>query len=152
LVRAAGLRRSRRTSAVRDSTRIKAALVACVAGLVVWVLLVSILNRLLRLLLTGYAAAEPGMNFTLSMMVARLTIAAITSLVAGAVVTRIAPAATALPWLVGVILLVVFVPGHVLVWQKFPVWYHLTFLLTLVPLVVLGAHFSRSLAAARAVA
>jgi uncharacterized membrane protein YfhO len=125
---------------------------ACVAGLVVWVLLVSILNRLLRLLLTGYAAAEPGMHFTLSMMVARLTIAAVTSLIAGAVVARIAPAATLLPWLVGAILLALFVPEHVLVWQKFPVWYHLTFLLTLVPLVVLGAHLGRSLAAARAAA
>jgi hypothetical protein len=130
----------------------KRSIVACLAGLVVWVVLVSILNRLLRLLLTGYAAAEPGMNFTLEMMVARLTMAAVTSLVAGAVVSRIAPAATRLPWLVGLILLAMFVPEHVLVWQKFPVWYHLTFLLTLVPLVVLGARLARGLAAERAAA
>jgi hypothetical protein len=130
---------------------LKRSIVACIAGLVVWVLLVSILNRLLRLLLTGYATAEPDMNFTLSMMVARLTIAAVTSLVAGVVVTRIAPAAS-LAWLVGVILLLLFVPEHVRVWQKFPVWYHLAFLLTLVPLVVLGAHLGRSLATARAAA
>ena len=130
----------------------KRSIVACVAGLVVWILLVSILNRLLRLLLTGYAAAEPSMNFTLGMMVARLTIAAVTSLTAGAVVTRIAPGATRIPWLVGAILLAMFIPEHVLVWQKFPVWYHLTFLLTLAPLVVIGARLARSLPAARTAA
>jgi len=130
----------------------KRSIIACVAGLVVWILLVSILNRLLRLFLTGYAAAEPAMNFTQSMMVARLTIGAVTSLVAGAVVMRIAPTALRLPWLVGAILLVVLIADHVFVWQKFPLWYHLTFLLTLVPLVVLGALLARSLAAARAAA
>src|SRR5262249_53718375 len=131
---------------------LKRSIVACVAGLVVWVLLVSILNRLLRLFLTGYAAAEPGMNFTLGMMVARLAIAAVTSLVAGAVVMRIAPTAVRLPWLVGAILLATFIPEHVLLWQRFPAWYHLTFLLTLAPLVALGALVARSLDAARAAA
>src|SRR5262249_57045828 len=116
----------------------KRSIIACVAGLVVWILLVSILNRLLRLFLTGYAAAEPAMNFTQSMMVARLTIGAVTSLVAGAVVMRIAPTALRLPWPVGAILLVVLIADHGFVWQKFPLWYHLTFLLTLVPLVVSG--------------
>jgi hypothetical protein len=130
----------------------KRSIIACVAGLVVWVLLVSILNRLLRLFLTGYAEAEPGMNFSLGMMVARLTIAAVTSLIAGAVVVRIAPLAIRAPWVVGAILLATFIPTHVMLWSRFPVWYHLTFLLTLVPLVVLGAYLARSSAAARAAA
>ena len=131
----------------------KRSIVACAAGLVVWILLVSILNRLLRLFLAGYAAAEPAMNFTLGMMVARLAIAAVTSVVAGAVVARIAPARPRLPWLVGAILLALFLPEHVLVlWQRFPVWYHLTFLITLVPLVVLGAHLARGFPAAHAAA
>ena len=130
----------------------KRSIVAGVAGLVVWVLLGSILNRLLRLFLSGYAAAEPGMNFTLGMMVARLTIAAVTSLIAGAIVVRIAPLATRTPWVVGAILLAAFIPTHVMLWQRFPVWYHLTFLLTLAPLVGLGAYLARSSAAARAAA
>ena len=58
-----------------------------------------------------------------------------------------------MPWLVGAILLAIFIPEHVLqLWQKFPVWYHLTFLITLVPLVVLGAHLARGVAAERAAA
>ena len=31
-----------------------------------------------------------------------------------------------------------FVPIHIHVWDKFPVWYHLFFLITLAPLVAFG--------------
>ena len=37
------------------------------------------------------------------------------------------------------LLLALFLPEHVKIWHSFPVWYHLTFLLTLAPLVALGA-------------
>ena len=43
----------------------------------------------------------------------------------------------------GIILLAGFVPLHVKLWQSFPLWYHLSFLVTLVPLVVLGARLWR---------
>ena len=39
----------------------------------------------------------------------------------------------------GVTLLVGFIPVHVRLWSFFPFWYHLVFLVTLVPLVVLGS-------------
>ena len=42
------------------------------------------------------------------------------------------------------ILLVLFIPEHVRLWNVFPVWYHLTFLLTLAPLLVLGAWLTRT--------
>jgi hypothetical protein len=32
-----------------------------------------------------------------------------------------------------------FVPLHIAIWSKFPVWYHLTFLLTIIPAVLVGA-------------
>ena len=38
----------------------------------------------------------------------------------------------------GVILLGLFIPQHIMLWDKFPIWYHLTFLLSLVPLAYLG--------------
>ena len=38
----------------------------------------------------------------------------------------------------GLILLAVFIPQHIALWNNFPVWYHLTFLLSLVPLTYLG--------------
>lgn len=112
---------------------------AIITGFVAWIVIVTILNFGLRLWLPGYVHAEPTMLFTLSMKVARLSIAALTSVAAGALVRAVAPASRWAPWILGLILLVMFIPEHVHLWQKFPIWYHLTFLVTLAPLVALGA-------------
>jgi hypothetical protein len=117
----------------------KRPILAFVAALVAWLLVVTVLNRGLRIGLDGYAAAEPQLSFTLSMMVARLVIAAIASLVAGAVAGRIAPAGSRTPWVFAAVMLALFIPEHVRLWQHFPVWYHLTFLVTLAPLIVAGS-------------
>jgi hypothetical protein len=117
---------------------------ALVAGLVLWVLVATLLNRGLRAGLPGYALAEPTMTFTLGMKVARLILGALASLAAGAATGRIAQSRTGLPWVLGVIILAVFIPIHIQLWAKFPVWYHLVFLGTLVPLVALGATLTRS--------
>jgi hypothetical protein len=119
-------------------------ILALLAGLVVWVLVISLLNRGLRVAVEGYAAAEPRMSFTLGMMTARLVIAASTSLIAGAVAGSIAPSSPRAPWALGAILLAAFIPQHARLWHMFPVWYHLTFLVTLVPLIVLGSRLRRA--------
>jgi hypothetical protein len=36
-------------------------------------------------------------------------------------------------WWLGILMLLIFVPIDYGLWDKFPVWYHLTFLLTLAP-------------------
>jgi hypothetical protein len=118
-------------------------ILAAIAGLAVWVLVASLLNRGLRLGLAGYAIAEPTMTFTLGMKIARLVLGALASLAAGAATAAIASSSPRLPWVVGAILLVAFVPEHILIWMKFPVWYHLVFLITLAPLVALGAALLR---------
>ena len=40
----------------------------------------------------------------------------------------IAPASKWAPWAIGLIILAMFLPVHVQLWSKFPVWYHLAFL------------------------
>jgi len=110
-----------------------------IAGLVAWAVVVTILNFGLRAALPGYHAAEPTLQFTLAMKIGRLTEAALASLAAGAVVSRIAPASKWAPWAVGLITLALFVPEHIRLWDKFPVWYHLSFLVPLLPLVLAGA-------------
>jgi len=116
---------------------------AFVAALVTWVLVASLFNRALRYVLEGYALAEPAMTFTLGMMFARLIVGAVSSLAAGAVIGWIAPNSRRTPWIFAVLLLAAFIPEHVRLWRLFPVWYHLTFLLTLVPLVILGSLTTR---------
>ena len=123
------------------------AIMGIVAGLVAWTVVATILNFGLRLSIPGYVEAEPIMAFTLTMKIARLLLSAISCLVAGAIVRWIAPAAWYAPWIAGVIVLGMFLPVHIKLWHVFPVWYHLTFLLTLVPLFALGgklAHHSTS--------
>jgi len=122
----------------------KRSILAVIVGLVVWVLVVSLLNRGLRVGFTGYAAAEPAMTFTLGMKLARLIIGALSSLAAGAVTAMMTRPKTNVPWVLGGILLVAFIPGHIRIWDKFPVWYHLVFLITLAPLVALGGALIRS--------
>lgn len=110
-----------------------------IAGLVAWMLIVTVLNWGLRLWLPGYREAEPSLLFTLAMKIARLSIAVVTSVAAGALVRAIAPSSRVAPWTVGLVMVALFVPVHIQLWNRFPIWYHLTFLLTLAPLVVLGA-------------
>jgi len=110
-----------------------------IGGLIAWTAVVTILNFGLRAALPGYHAAEATLLFTPAMKAGRLVEAAIASLAAGAAARRIAPASKWAPWITGALVLAMFLPAHVRLWDKFPAWYHLTFLLSIVPLVVLGA-------------
>ena len=120
-----------------------------VAGLVAWGVIVTLLNFGLRAAIPDYHAAEGTLQFTLAMKIGRLSEAALTSVAAGAVVAWIAPSKRWAPWVVGLIILAMFLPVHVSLWNKFPAWYHLAFLLPLAPLVVLGASLVRSAGAER---
>ena len=70
-------------------------------------------------------AAEQTLQFTLGMKWARHLMAIVTSLVAGAVTRWISPSSRWAPLIVGSGVLVMFVPLHIAIWSKFPVWYHL---------------------------
>ncbi len=112
---------------------------ATIAALVAWFFVATVLNLALRASWPHYHEAEAAFNFTLAMKVARLVLGAISSLGAGFVVAwigkdRMKAAAT----LTGIVLLGLFIPGHYLLWSKFPIWYHLTFLVSLLPLTLLG--------------
>lgn len=115
-----------------------------IAGLVTWAVAVTLLNFGLRAAIPGYHAAEATLQFTLAMKIGRLTEAALTSVAAGAVVSLIAPSKKWAPWAAGLIILALFLPEHVKLWTKFPIWYHLSFLVPLVPLVALGGFLARS--------
>ena len=110
-----------------------------VAGLVTWAVVVTLINFGLRAAIPGYHAAEATLDFTLTMKIARLVMAAATSLAAGAVVGLVDGSRKWVPWATGLIVLAMFLPVHVSLWSKFPVWYHLAFLVPLAPLMALGA-------------
>jgi len=119
-------------------------LAGIIAGLIAWAVVVTILNFGLRAAIPGYHAAEATLQFTMAMKIGRLTEAAITSIAAGFVVGLIAPTKKWAPWLVGLITLAMFLPEHVKLWSHFPIWYHLSFLVPLAPLVALGGALARN--------
>lgn len=118
-------------------------LLGVVAGLVVWLILASVAGLILRAAWPAYAQVATAMTFTLSMKIARLAIGALATVAAG-VVARAVAGSTAAGVVVGAVLLVIFIPEHVQLWDKFPVWYHLTFLLSLVPLSYFGGRIVRA--------
>lgn len=113
-----------------------------VAGLASWLIVAALVGFIMRTSWPAYAAVAEAMTFTLPMMIARLSIGALATLGAGFVTALIARAAIA-PLIAGVVLLVAFVPQHAMLWDKFPLWYHLTFLLSLVPLAYAGGRIAK---------
>jgi hypothetical protein len=120
----------------------KRAILAGLLALVTWTLVASIINRVFRLVIPGYTAAEHTLQFTLSIEIARLLMGAAASVAGGVVASWIAPTKSWVAPVVGIIVLALFLPVHIAIWAKLPVWYHLTFLLTIIPLVVLGARLA----------
>ena len=112
---------------------------AVIAALFTWFLVATVLNLALRAWWPHYHEAETAFNFTFAMKLARLFLGAISSLGAGFVATWIGKCRMRAAIVTGIVLLGLFIPGHYLLWSKFPVWYHLTFLVSLFPLTLLGA-------------
>jgi hypothetical protein len=108
-----------------------------VAGLAVWVIVATLAGFIMRGSWPAYASVASTMTFTLPMMIARLSVGALATVLMGLVTAAMAPSVVA-RLMPGVVMLVVFIPEHVRLWENFPGWYHLTFLLSLVPLSYAG--------------
>ena len=116
-------------------------IVGVVAGLMVWFVAAVAAGVLLRWLWPDYVAASGDMSFTLPMKLTRLSIGALATFAAGAVTARIGRSSR-MAVVTGVLLLLIFIPEHISLWDKFPIWYHLTFLTSLVPLAVVGGRIA----------
>ena len=121
----------------------KRAILGFLAGLIGWVVVASVLDRILRVAIPGYALAEPQLHFTLAMMFARLLLGVLASLAAGALVRWVAPREVRVSLVLGIVILLAFVPVHFKIWNALPVWYHLTFLISIVPCVLMGSRLAR---------
>jgi len=114
-----------------------------VAGLIAWIIVATIGNLMFRVAWPGYAEAEISMMLTLAMMVARLLLGALCSLCAGFVAARITKKNGTGAKVLGIVVTAMFFPVHYLLWDKFPIWYHVIFLASLFPLTLLGAKLAQ---------
>ena len=115
-----------------------------VAGLIVWLVVATIVNLLFRAFWPGYTEVELAMKFTLAMLIGRLLLGALSSLCAGFAAAWIAKGNGSASILLGVLLTILFIPIHYHLWGNFPLAYHLAFLLSLMPVTLLGARLQRA--------
>lgn len=104
-------------------------------------------NLLLRAALAGYSQVELAMAFTLPMQLGRLAVGLVSSLCAGAVCAWIARPGSSAPKVAAIVMVVLFLPVHYMLRDKFPLWYHIFFLVTLAPALLAGAALARRLTA-----
>jgi len=108
-------------------------------GIVAWFCVATVVNFTLRMFWPDYAAVEKSMAFTLGMQVARLLLGAFASVCAGFAAAVVARGSATPVRALAVLLLLLFIPVHYGLWDKFPIWYHVVFLASLIPVTLLGA-------------
>ncbi|MFO1468122.1 MAG: hypothetical protein U1F35_17040 [Steroidobacteraceae bacterium] len=119
--------------------------VACMIGFMTWVVIATLLNLVVRAAITDYSAAERTLDFTLQMQLARLALAALASIGAGWITTLVSVRGSRAALVCGTIVMAFMLPVHVKLWDKFPLWYHGFFLLTIVPFFWLGSALAAAL-------
>ena len=109
-----------------------------IIGFVVWSVLWVGVDAVLRTLWTSYDESVKAMTFSSSTLIVPLVLSVVVSIVSGFVAALIARENSKSPLILGILLLIVGVFAQMGVWEKIPLWYHLTFWILLVPMTVLG--------------
>jgi hypothetical protein len=114
------------------------ALGALFAGFVGWKAVVTLATMLSELIWPAYAAVEQQRVFTLDMYLSRLGVGALATIVFGGAVALVARGDRRIVRVVLAVWLSYSIVDHYVVWDQFPVWYHLVYLGYIAPLVLLG--------------
>jgi len=118
---------------------------AVLAGTVFFALFVVAMNRVAIAAWPDYAAGFAVDRFTVPMMIARLCIGAAGLLGAGYVAAAIAPQAPLAVTMAAALLLLLggSIHLHEPTWSTFPLWYHIAFIGSIIPVVVIGGRLRR---------
>lgn len=101
-----------------------------------------------RMLWPEYAAAEPHKQYTLTMLVVRLAVGALSAAVSACSATAVARDKGQTAWWLGALFVAISLPGHLYpgyIWNDYPAWYHLVYLSYLVPVTGCMGLLSRRL-------
>lgn len=115
-------------------------ILGAVAGVVVWVAVVVGVSFVIGMVAPDFNEAMKA-HATDTALASRLGISFIGTLAAGAIAAMIG--GTRAPVLAGVLLLLIFVPYHMTIWGQFPLWYHLTYFVSLPVLSFVGGKFAK---------
>ena len=109
-----------------------------IVGFIVWSILWVAVDAVLRAVWADYNKSVEAMNFTASMLIVPLVLSAVVSIISGYVAALIAKENAKSPLILGILLLIVGIMVQISVWDKIPLWYHLTFWILLVPMTIIG--------------
>jgi len=114
-------------------------ILAVVAGFILWSVLWLGGNPVLARFFPGAVGADGAVRHS-GFLLALLVLSVVASLVAGYLAATIAPAEGKAPvWILGGLLLAVGIFFQSQSWALMPLWFHLPFLLLLIPMVIVGA-------------
>ncbi|MBV9044919.1 MAG: hypothetical protein JO167_14585 [Alphaproteobacteria bacterium] len=119
-----------------------------VLGIVAWVATVALITVVLASAMPAVDTALK-VHSTAAAMAERLAISAVGSLIGGWLAATVGRSQRA-ALITGIVMLVIFVPYHLFgsdmqgkIWTSFPLWYHLTFFVSLPLLAILGGRLAR---------
>lgn len=121
---------------------------AALAGMLLFAVLATVINRIVLATWPDYAAAFPSQDFTTEMLLARLATALASLFGAGYAAARIARGDRLAVLIAAGALLALGGAIHLTepTWSTFPLWYHIAFIGMIAPCVLIGGRWGRSTA------
>ncbi|MGD2133085.1 MAG: hypothetical protein PVI23_09855 [Maricaulaceae bacterium] len=113
--------------------------IGVVAGFVAFGVIIVLTTFIVGAAWPELANVEDPLDYTNPMRFFRLGIGAAATLVGGAAAGLVSRRGRLAGLVLGVVFVIGFVPVHISLWTSFPVWYHATFLIYLIPLSLAGA-------------
>ncbi|MFN8283452.1 MAG: hypothetical protein U0U67_09580 [Chitinophagales bacterium] len=108
------------------------------AGLVGYATIGSLGLYLLKACWTEYAKSSIDKSYTLEMLLSRLFVATIAAITAGILTTKTSKRQGKSIWFVAITIFSIAAYIHFFrVWTDYPIWYHLTYLLSIIPIIKL---------------
>jgi hypothetical protein len=112
---------------------------ALAGGALAWQSVVMLATLAGRLVWPAYAKVEIQRVFTLDMLLSRLAVGALATVAFGVAMTWIVRGEMRLIRPVLLAWLLFSIVDHIIVWNDFPIWYHLVYLSYIIPFTLLGA-------------
>ena len=111
-----------------------------IAGVAVYAIIGLSGLYLLKICWTEYAIAAKDKSYTLEMLLSRLFIAIIAAIAAGISSAKISDSRKSVWFAAAIIFTYAAYTHFIKVWPDYPIWYHLSYLLPIIPVIVLSLY------------
>ncbi len=114
-----------------------------IVGFVVWSILWVGCDSVIRVISPGIAPSNDLSNIPTAYLAVKLILSVIFSIISGFIAALIAKENTKSTLILGVLLLLIGIMVELSIWNLLPVWFHLAFLILLIPMTLFGGRLRR---------